>query len=230
MGSRGVFWPAVMAAVLVTPSGALSPGPLSASAVAAGAGLGVLGGVLVALGHLAVELPYFLVLRRLLGVVEVRLAGFRVFLDVVAAGFMGFFGFLLVRAGLGYLRGGFSGGGSGVIGDPVLAFLSGVFLTGFNAYFLAWWVTVGKPIVDGASRLPLAGSLVVYGVHYSYDLGWLAFLAWLGSAGSWLGPGVMAGLMFVLAVVLFYYMVRILLQIPWRRGSSRVLGVEPEEG
>ncbi len=57
----------IVETILVSASGALSPGPLSAAAVSVGAmGLGPLGGLLVALGHTVFELPYVLVLAKLL--------------------------------------------------------------------------------------------------------------------------------------------------------------------
>jgi len=55
----------VVETLLISPSGALSPGPLSAMAVAAGLALGALGGLAIALGHTLFELPYVALLLRL---------------------------------------------------------------------------------------------------------------------------------------------------------------------
>lgn len=198
----------VVNALLLTPSGALSPGPLTAAGVAAGLGLGFLGGVLVALGHLAVELPYYLLLVRVMARVESALGRARSFLDLVAGGFMLLFAALLAGTARSLMVGGGSPGAGQVIASPLTAFVAGVVLTGANAYFLAWWVTVGKPIVDSASRLGLLGALVVYAVHYSYDIGWLSLVAALGGLAA--GPRILAPVLAGLALVLGFYGARFL--------------------
>ncbi|MCE4600407.1 MAG: LysE family translocator [Desulfurococcales archaeon] len=195
---------AIVDTALITPSGALSPGPLSASAIAAGAGLGVLGGLLTAVGHLVVEVPYFVALVVLSEIIEERLGRVRVFLDLFAAGFMVFFAVLLVESGVALLGGeGFSPGS--IISSPITALFNGIVLTGANAYFLAWWFTVGKPIVDSARELGWRGGGIVYAVHYSYDLVWLVALSMLGGIIASTGAGYLAGLMFVLAAILLYF-------------------------
>ncbi len=206
--------------IMITPSGALSPGPLSASAVAAGAGLGITGGVLVALGHLIVELPYFYALVRIMTVIERKLEKIRILLDLLAASFMALFSVLLIMSGVRYYSGTVDSYSGSIISDPFVAVITGIALTGLNGYFLAWWITVGKPIIDGATKLSSSSAMIVYAIHYSFDLGWLAFLAILGRIGGSLGARPMSFLMFILAGMLLYYMVRILVQILVRYGLS----------
>lgn len=203
---------AVVDTALITPSGALSPGPLSASAIAAGAALGILGGVLVAVGHLLVELPYYILLILVMGAVESRLERIRRLLDLVAGGFMLFFSILLVEAGV-ELYNGLPLHGSGIVSSPLTAVITGAVLTGANAYFLAWWFTVGKPIIDQARRVGWGGASVVYLVHYSYDLGWLALLAGLGGLAGVAGRIILAPLMFILAAVLGYYGIKMISRV-----------------
>ena len=206
---------AVAETAVITPSGALSPGPLSASAIAAGAGLGVLGGVLVALGHLLVELPYFALLVRIMGGLEERLGRWSRLLDLVSGVFILFFAYLLAASGLEALRGGAGGlPGGGAVGSPVLALVAGIVLTGGNAYFLAWWLSAGRPIVEGARALGWPRSCLVYGVHFSYDISWLALLAYIG--GLAVRPRVLGFVFLVLAGVLFYYGVRMILRLAGR--------------
>ncbi len=199
------FRKAIVETAIITPSGALSPGPLSASSIAFGALVGVKGGIIVALGHLAVELPYFLLLIMLLGSVEERLRRARGVLDLAAGVFILFFSLLLFRDSWRLLHGnGISGGstiGSGLIG----AFITGVALTGLNMYFLLWWISVGRPIVEHARSLSSAGRMVVYAVHYSYDLGWLAVLAYIGYQGGRMGGEALAVVLALLGLVLVYY-------------------------
>ncbi len=203
---------AVIDTAVITPSGALSPGPLSASAVAAGASLGLLGGLLVALGHLLVELPYFIVLILVMGVIEAKLRRIKTVLDLIAGGFMLFFAYLLVITGIGLYNGEGIAGGS-IISNPLTAVATGAVLTGANVYFLAWWFTVGKPIIDSARSMGWRNASIIYIVHYSYDFGWLILLAAIGGLAGLGGSMILAGLMFVLALVLAYYGVKIIVNI-----------------
>ena len=206
--SGGTLRRAVLETALITPSGALSPGPLSAAGVAAGAALGVVGGVLVALGHLVVELPYFALLVRILGGLRERLGRWRAVLDIVSGGFMLFFAYLLAASGLEAIRGEAGLPGAGAVGSPLLALLAGIVLTGGNVYFLAWWLSVGRPIVEHARGLGPWGAGLVYAVHYSYDLAWLSLLAYVG--GLAVRPEVLGWLFLALSLVIGYYGVRTL--------------------
>ena len=57
--------------ILITPSGAFSPGPLTASAIALGASKGWRAGLYVAVGHMLFELPYVYALTYLFSRVDV---------------------------------------------------------------------------------------------------------------------------------------------------------------
>ncbi len=211
------FKKTIIDTLMITPSGALTPGPLSASAVAAGASLGIIGGFMVAIGHLIVEFPYFVAMGKFMTKIEERLNRLHKVLDLLAAVFMGFFAYLLVDTGFAFLNGESSLTGSQGIDSLFIALVSGALLTGLNVYFLTWWLTVGKPIIDGAFSLGSHGIVTVYGLHFSYDLVWLVFLSWVGAIGRGMGSKSMGVLMFALAVLLVYYMVRTILQIPRAR-------------
>jgi len=152
--SKNKFRSAIVKTALITPSGALSPGPLSASAVAVGATLGVIGGALIALGHLAVELPYFILLLVLTSKIEEKLGDRILIINAFAAAFILYFAYLLADLGISLLHGDSLALQGAQILTPLDAFLAGVILTGANAYFLVWWVSVGKPIIDEANSTP----------------------------------------------------------------------------
>ena len=200
---------ALLAAVTITPSGALSPGPLSASAVAAGVGLGVAGGLLVALGHLVVEAPYIVLVAKLYSAVEERMKKLAPILNAVAAAFTLYFAYLVGVDGYRLLTQGFTGSVGEAISSPLAALAAGVILTGANAYFLAWWLTVGKPIVDGMRSLPLGAATLVYATHYAYDLGWLALLAYMGGALGSGGARILGAVLIALSLVLVYFALRL---------------------
>ncbi len=191
----------VVETLIVTPSGALSPGALSAAAVAVGAaGLGAAGGLLVALGHMAFELPYVGLLvfwAERLGRVMERLEKP---LSLVVLGFALYFAVGLLDA---------ARSGAGVAGSVPLpgggaagAFLAGVVFTGFNPYFLAWWLTIGLPLVRGAAEGGARGFAAMYASHVWMDYAWLGLLAAGGGAavGSRFYPALLAGLALLLVV------------------------------
>lgn len=191
----------IITTLTLTPSGALSPGPLSASAVAAGALLGPLGGFLVALGHTLVELPYVVILHRFTGLWRGALDWLRIPMNAVIVGFLLFFSQGLLRDAVAILNGGGSPRGFAISG-PLEALLVGITLTGLNAYFLAWWLTVGHPLIEESARLGLRGLVAMYGSHVWMDYAWLTLLAAGGGATRILGAIPYAALLGILATVL----------------------------
>ncbi len=172
----------LLVTALITPSGALSPGPLSVSAMVLGARDGWRAGALIAAGHMAFELPYFVLLAlftrnfQLGGSVERAMLA-------AASIFILFFAYLALKDAwrgveIGLDNAAFSN--SRVLSSP---FLVGLVLTGLNPYFLIWWVSAGLPIVEGSSDLG-AGAAIVYVFHVSYDFVWLGLLAYLASLGA----------------------------------------------
>ena len=193
--------------LLLTPSGALSPGPLSASAAASGALLGPAAGLMVALGHMAFELPYVAALALFTARMRGFLERYSRPLGLASAAFIALFAVLLARDAVTVYNDGSSmlqGQGAGSL---LGAFLLGVALTGTNPFFLLWWLSVGRPLVEGAARLWPRGLAVMYASHVWMDFVWLAFLAWAARllAESIAGYAVLLG---ALSAVLAYYAVK----------------------
>lgn len=198
----------VITTLTLTPSGALSPGPLSASAVAAGALLGPLGGLLVALGHTLVELPYVAALHRFAGRWRGALDRLKIPMNAVIVGFLLFFSQQLLRDAVTILNGGGSPRGFAIAG-PLEALFVGITLTGLNAYFLAWWLTVGYPLIEESARLGLKGFVAMYGSHVWMDYAWLILLAAGGGATRILGAIPYAALLGLLAAMLAGFALKI---------------------
>jgi threonine/homoserine/homoserine lactone efflux protein len=169
----------VAATLLISPSGALSPGPLSTSAVIMGArGRGAREGFLVAAGHMAFELPYVYLLVRSFGSISSS-PGTQRMLTLVSAGFIFLFAALTLRDAVRGARP--DTGGSGPIYG---SFATGVILTGLNPFFLAWWPSVAMPIIREAALMGAAGFAAMYASHVWYDFAWLGFLGYAGRKGT----------------------------------------------
>ncbi len=169
----------VAATLMITPSGALSPGPLSTSALILGAkGRGVLEGLLVALGHMAFELPYVYLLVRSLGSLN-AIGGAQDALTLISASFIFFFASLTLRDAATGVR-------SSKAGRTLSygSFATGFLLTGLNPFFLAWWPSVALPIIRGAAETGAAGFAAMYVSHVWYDFAWLGLLAYAGRKGT----------------------------------------------
>ena len=198
----------VVDTLVVTPSGALSPGMLSAAAVAVGAYLGALGGLAVALGHMVFELPYVGALVYWAERLESLLRRVERPLALLTLAFAAYFAYGLAASALEVL-----GGGSAVeaSGWPSLftsgllgAVAAGVVFTGGNPYFLAWWLTIGMPLVRGAARYGARGFAAMYSAHVWMDYAWLALLAGAGGLSQTLGK-LYAWVLLGLAALLLYF-------------------------
>ncbi|ABM80625.1 LysE family transporter [Hyperthermus butylicus] len=202
----------VITTLLVTPSGALSPGLLSASAIAVGVYLGAVGGLVVALGHMVFELPYVGLLvywaerfNRVLRKLEKPLA----LLTLAAAAYFAA-GLFETAAGLLWGTGDTSYGVS-VGSTPTQAFVAGIVFTGGNPYFLAWWLTIGLPLVRGAASLGARGFAAMYLSHVWIDYAWLVLLAAAGGGLAGI-PSLYAALLVALTLLLIVFAVDVALR------------------
>ncbi|MCE4612243.1 MAG: LysE family translocator [Desulfurococcales archaeon] len=211
-----------MRSIAVTPSGALSPGPLSAGAVAIGGFTGVLGGLAVALGHTLAELPYVLLLVKSVESARRFVERWRLPLNVVVGAFLVFFAVGLVEAAWSAWHGSL-GFAAPRIASLYSAVGYGAVLTLFNPYFLAWWVTVGYPLVNDSSRKGYRGVAVMYLSHVWMDYVWLGLLSWSGGVSRLLGYRAYGVLLAVIACVLAYFAARILIEA-FKLYKRRVVG------
>ncbi len=153
--------------VLISLSGVMSPGPITAVTIGHG-GRSPHAGVMVAVGHGLVEFPLmaaiFFGAGRVLALDPVKMA-------VFALG-----GAFLFWMGLGMLRSIRTARyeASASAGTPLA---TGVLLSLWNPYFLVWWATVGATLIAGAVGYGLAGFLLFALVHWCCDLVWLYFLS-----------------------------------------------------
>ena len=176
-----------METLVVSPSGALSPGLLTASAIVVGLYLGYAGGVLVAVGHMLFELPYVLLIAYFLGKLRSLISKLEKPMALLVLGFTVYFALGLIRDALSLSKQVVGVEGVSRVFDPrspFLAVVTGVFYTGFNPYFLLWWLTVGLPLVRDAGLLGVRGLAAMYLSHVWLDYAWLGMLAGLGGLAS----------------------------------------------
>ncbi len=166
---------------LVSLSGVLMPGPVSAMAITEGTRRGPLAGPLITAGHAAAEAV-------MLGLLVLGMN--RTLQEPVVVGAIGILGgAVLAWMGWGIASAAWRNRldppaetASGSAGRSLVR--AGLLTTVTNPYWLLWWATVGAAYFVRFTRFgPLAvGGLFFIG-HLSLDLGWNSFLALIVGAG-----------------------------------------------
>jgi threonine/homoserine/homoserine lactone efflux protein len=163
--SQGASMLAALGTVVVTSlSGVMMPGPMFTMTLAKSY-KSPWAGVYVSLGHAVIEVPLILL-------VYFGLARFfensivQLVLSVVGGGMIIWMGIGLFRA-----RREVAGGGKDMTQN---AFVAGIILTGFNPFFLVWWVTVGSLLL-----MTFLEAVGAWGLPFFIIVHWLCDLVWL---------------------------------------------------
>ena len=158
--TAGPFLLFLLEVLLISLSGVMAPGPISAVAVGKGSE-SPHAGALVALGHGIVEVP--LMIGVLYGV------GQLLSLTYVKLGIALVGGAFLVFTGVGMLRAARQGDlGLGQSGRSPL--VAGILLTLGNPYFLIWWATVGAALIMRSLSFGIVGFVAMALGHWLCDL------------------------------------------------------------
>ena len=161
-------------ATLISLSGVLAPGPITAVVVGKG-GKSPHAGALVAIGHGIVEVPLMVAVFYGVG----RLMA----LSYVKAGIALLGGLLLLVMGVGMLRSIRQAEiGSGQ--DTRSPIVAGILLSIGNPYFLVWWATVGAALIMRSFRFGVLGFVAFGALHWLCDLAWNYFLSVLSFKGG----------------------------------------------
>jgi threonine/homoserine/homoserine lactone efflux protein len=186
---------------IISCSGAMQPGPVTATVVTMGSHSRY-AGLLLAVGHGIIEFPLMVVI--ILGMakffelpkvqIAIGLAG-GVFLILMAI--QSIFSLKAkeqilhkkprVKRRAKYLSAsadlarGFTTGLSFGLDKPIL---SGIILTASNPYFLVWWATVGLALATQAKQFGIWAFALFALTHWSVDLIWLQILSWASFKGS----------------------------------------------
>ncbi|MFX1299304.1 MAG: LysE family transporter [Promethearchaeota archaeon] len=169
--------------ILISLSGALSPGPLLFTNLSNAPRWGWKGGFWLSIGHTFVELPVILLIAFGLSFLFF-IPGFHVGLAIVGGSVLIIFGGLQVREAIKTLD---DGEGIDLAKDkptrhPILV---GLLFSALNPFFIVWWFTVGaKIILDALLFAALAGVIIMFLSHVWIDYVWLMGTAWLTNKGT----------------------------------------------
>lgn len=162
-------------AAVISLSGAMAPGPVSATALATGT-RSRHAGAQMALGHGVVEVPLIVLIVLGAGVLLEK-PGVR-----VGIGFAG--GIMLAAMGARMLLATRGCAGGAAQGRDCLPFFAGAALSVSNPYFFIWWATVGLALATRAKGLGIFAFVLFAAVHWLCDLVWLESLSMASFKGS----------------------------------------------
>jgi threonine/homoserine/homoserine lactone efflux protein len=162
-------------AVVVSLSGVMAPGPMSAVTISSGA-RNKHAGAFIAVGHAIVEFPLILLIiggaRKLLELETVR----------IVIGLAG--GLFLIVLAIQIIRSGTKQDNTHELQSYKRPIVTGIILSGGNLYFLVWWATVGLALATKARQLGILAFALFALVHWLCDLVWLEALSWASFKGS----------------------------------------------
>ncbi len=161
------FYLFLASVALISLSGVMMPGPVFAVTVAKGYGSKKVG-VLIAIGHGAIEFPLIFLLY--LGLSEL----FRSILVQRTISFLG--GLILVYMGFQMFKTRRKASEE-LRHSGHTSFIAGFVATGANPYFFLWWATVGAALILNASIFGFVGLIAFAVVHWLCDLVWDTFVS-----------------------------------------------------
>jgi threonine/homoserine/homoserine lactone efflux protein len=162
-------------AILVSLSGVMAPGPITAVTISSGAN-NRHAGALIAVGHAIIEFPLILLIiggaRKLLELETVR----------IAIGLAG--GLFLIILAIQIIRSKAQPDSPGKTQNYKGPILTGIILSGGNPYFLVWWATIGLALATKARQFGILAFGLFALVHWLCDFFWLEALSWASFKGS----------------------------------------------
>jgi threonine/homoserine/homoserine lactone efflux protein len=178
-------------------SGALQPGPVTATAISMGT-RNRYAGILIAIGHGIVEFPLIVVIILGLG------KYFEMPKVKIAIGLSGgVFLLLMAIQSLLSLKSKLDNQSKVLKDKPITA---GIILSAGNPYFLIWWATVGLALATQAKEWGIWAFALFAVTHWSVDLIWLLMLTWFSNKGSVLiGRQGMRIVLMICAGALFFF-------------------------
>jgi len=166
--------------IIISCSGAMQPGPVTATAIAMGA-RNRWAGSLLAIGHGIIEFPLMVVIILGLGK-YFKLPKVQIVIGLAG----GIFLILMAIQTLLSLKAKADTEPKALKGKPILA---GIILSAGNPYFLIWWASVGLALATQATKWGIWVFALFALAHWSVDLVWLQILSWASFKGSTLlGP------------------------------------------
>ena len=165
----------LFSALVISLSGVMAPGPITAATIALGA-QSQSAGALIAVGHAIIEFPLmFAIVMGFNRLIKLRTV--QIVIGIIGGVFMLWMGAQMIHdTG----KPDFSIDGTYKSGP----LLTGIILTACNAYFLLWWATIGLKLATDARLLGIATFILFTVLHWLCDLVWCLFLGWTSFKGS----------------------------------------------
>jgi len=165
---------------VISLSGALSPGPVTAAAIATGQ-RSRHAGVFLAIGHGILEFPLMILI--MLGMGKLLKLSY----TQIAIGLAG--GIVLLIMAIQMLADSNAGKNTQGKISTDKPILTGFILSASNPYFLLWWATVGLALATTARQLGIWAFALFTITHWLCDLVWLEALSLASFKGTYLlGP------------------------------------------
>ena len=183
-------------AVLISLSGVMAPGPITAVTISKGT-KSPHAGAIIALGHGIVEVPLMILI----------LYGFGEILKIsyIKATIGLFGGLFLLKMGLGLLQG-IKQTKIDTSSNPRSPLMAGIILSLANPYFLIWWVTIGSMLIFRSIIFGLSGFIAFMILHWSCDFFWCYFLSALSfKGGQFFGKRLQQVLFVICGVFLLFF-------------------------
>jgi len=183
--------------VVISLSGVMAPGPVTAAAI----GMGTrsrYAGALIAIGHGVVEFPLMILI--VLGAGRIlKLPTAQIVIGLAGGAFLLIMAIQMLKS----LRSAEKQQAQVTKSAPVLA---GIILSAGNPYFLLWWATIGLALATTATGIGIWAFVLFAIVHWLCDLVWLSALSWASFKGSvLLGPRGMRIVLMICSVALFVF-------------------------
>jgi threonine/homoserine/homoserine lactone efflux protein len=183
--------------IVISLSGVMAPGPVTAAAIGMGA-RSRYAGMLLAIGHGIVEFP--LIVLIVLGMGRIlKLPTAQIVIGLAGGAF------LLIMA-IGMLRSLRSAQIQEIEVAKSTPVMAGIILSAGNPYFLFWWATVGLALATTATGMGIWAFVLFAVVHWLCDFIWLGALSWASFKGTGLfGARSRRIVLMICAIALFFF-------------------------
>jgi len=183
--------------VVISLSGVMAPGPVTAAAIGMGA-RSRYAGMLLAVGHGIVEFP--LIVLIVLGMGRIlKLPAAQIVIGLAGGAF-------LLMMAIGMLKSLKSDQTQETKVAKSTPMLAGIILSAGNPYFLFWWATVGLALATTATGMGIWAFALFAVVHWLCDFIWLGALSWASFKGTGLfGARSQRIVLVICAVALFFF-------------------------
>ncbi|MBC7092100.1 MAG: LysE family transporter, partial [Nitrososphaeria archaeon] len=162
----------------------------------------------IAAGHTIIEFPLVLAIAFGLGAFF-QINVVKMLLGAVGGIFLIFFGSLTLKDAL-YIRTLNTSNNKLRYSSSIL---TGIFLTAFNPYFIAWWISVGTALLlEAVAVVTLSIIVVFYIAHVWLDYFWLILMSKVGSFSK-IDLKLYKIILLILSIMIFYFGVELLYKV-----------------